>query len=312
MSTRPKFRFGSRRRADMIAQAGDANGFRAMFAAEEGAVLLEAVPDDADATVLAGWRQRMDRALEAVEGVGGAVHGHLKRLVVVVSTGFTSGHDNLTALARFGGLEAITPPCRGRFRPVCAPAAALFAPVSPDAAFLRKNGRENAPPSVNLLFRRRDQLPEPPSASAAPRGRLGGWSNVRLQACSWRDRACNRRCRGDGACRQSGGQERPRCGRRRRQFRGERRSRRPGRCQERSALRSSPAQARRSSAGHFGLSARAVAVRLPMADTSRAQGLPPFAAELTAHKKSGIRQQAFLPTCRPGLLPPMAAMKIAM
>ena len=60
------------------------------------------------------------------------------------------------ALARFGGLEAITPPCRGRFRPVCAPAAALFAPVSPDTAFLRKNGRENAPSSVNLLFRRRD------------------------------------------------------------------------------------------------------------------------------------------------------------
>src|SRR5215471_9070794 len=128
MSTRPKFRFGSRRRADTIAQAGDANGFRAMFAAEEGAVLLEAVPDDADATVLAGRRQRMDRALEAVEGVGGAVHGHLKRLVVVVSTGFTSGHDNLTALAWFGGLEAITPPCRGRFRPFCGPMAALFAP----------------------------------------------------------------------------------------------------------------------------------------------------------------------------------------
>src|SRR5262249_16220194 len=64
-----------------------------------------------------------------------------------------------------------------------------------------------------------------------------------------------------------------------------------------------PHQARRSSSGHFGLSARAVAVRLPVADPSRSQGLPQFAAGLTAHKKSGIRQQAFPPTCRPRLPP---------
>jgi hypothetical protein len=58
----------SRRRADPIAQSGDADGLRAMLAAEKGAVLLEAVSDDADAAVLAGRRQRMDRAFEAVEG----------------------------------------------------------------------------------------------------------------------------------------------------------------------------------------------------------------------------------------------------
>src|SRR5215472_8312252 len=100
-----------------------------MLAAEEGAVLLQAVTDDADAAVLAGRRQRMDRAFEAVEGVGGTVHAHLKCLVVVVSTGFTSGHDNLTAALGLG-LEAITPPCRARFRPFCARTAALFAPRS--------------------------------------------------------------------------------------------------------------------------------------------------------------------------------------
>jgi len=76
-----------------------------MLAAKEGAVLLEAVPDDADAAVLAGRRQRVDRAFEAVEGVGGAVHGHLKRLVVVVSAGFASGHDNLATGCGFGGLR---------------------------------------------------------------------------------------------------------------------------------------------------------------------------------------------------------------
>src|SRR5262249_18332750 len=47
----------SRRRVDPIAQAGYANGFGAMLAAEEGAVLLEPVADNADAAVLAGRRQ---------------------------------------------------------------------------------------------------------------------------------------------------------------------------------------------------------------------------------------------------------------
>src|SRR5262245_18582421 len=89
-----KSRCRSRRRADAIAQAGYANGLGAVLAAEEGAVLLEPVADDADAAVLAGRRQRMDRAFEAVEGVGGTVHADLKRLVVVVSAGFTSRHDN--------------------------------------------------------------------------------------------------------------------------------------------------------------------------------------------------------------------------
>src|ERR1700754_3385289 len=88
-------------RAEAVAKSGDANHLGAMLAAEEGAVLFEAVTDDADAAVLAGWRQRVDRAFEAVEGVGGAVHAHLKRLVVLVSARFASGHGNLP-LAPFG------------------------------------------------------------------------------------------------------------------------------------------------------------------------------------------------------------------
>src|SRR5262249_47806910 len=66
----PFSRFRSGRRADPIAQTGDANGLRAMLAAEEGAVLLETVPNDADAAVFAGRRQRMDRAFD----MGGTVH----------------------------------------------------------------------------------------------------------------------------------------------------------------------------------------------------------------------------------------------
>src|SRR3954463_9701982 len=85
----------SGRRADAVAQSGDADHLGAVFATEEGAVLFESVTDDADAAVLAGGRQRVDRAFEAVEGVGGAVHAHLKRLVVIVSARLASGHGNL-------------------------------------------------------------------------------------------------------------------------------------------------------------------------------------------------------------------------
>ena len=78
-----------------VTQAGHAFGLCAMVAAEERAFLFEAVTEDMNAAIVAGWSQRMDRALEAVEGVGGAVHAHLKRLVVVVSAGFAFGHDLL-------------------------------------------------------------------------------------------------------------------------------------------------------------------------------------------------------------------------
>lgn len=64
-----------------------------MLAAEEGALLLEAVTDDTDAAMRAGRRQRMDRAFEAVEGVGLAALDHLKRLVVIVPAGFADCHD---------------------------------------------------------------------------------------------------------------------------------------------------------------------------------------------------------------------------
>jgi hypothetical protein len=37
----------------------------------------------------------VDRALKAIEGVGRAVHAHLKSLVVVISARFAFGHDCL-------------------------------------------------------------------------------------------------------------------------------------------------------------------------------------------------------------------------
>src|SRR4030081_1407160 len=77
-----------------------------MLAAEERAVLLQAVTDDPGAAVLAGRRQRRDRALEAVEGVGLAIQGDLERLVVGGSAGFASGHGVLR-LARWLGAWSI-------------------------------------------------------------------------------------------------------------------------------------------------------------------------------------------------------------
>src|SRR5262249_19368960 len=64
-------------------------------AAVHGFVFLQPVTDDADAAMLTGRRQRVDRAFEAVERVGRAVHLYLKGLVVVVAAGFASRHGRL-------------------------------------------------------------------------------------------------------------------------------------------------------------------------------------------------------------------------
>src|SRR5207302_9333473 len=78
--------------ADPITQPFHALLLGTVLAAEEGAFLLEPVPDDADAAMGTGRRQRVDRALERIEGVGCAALGDLKGLVVIVTAGFTSRH----------------------------------------------------------------------------------------------------------------------------------------------------------------------------------------------------------------------------
>src|SRR5260370_28321265 len=69
-----------------------------MLAAEEGALLLEPVAENAGAVILAFGRARMNGGFEAVEGMGDPAHAHLERLVIIVATGFTSGHDDLAAV----------------------------------------------------------------------------------------------------------------------------------------------------------------------------------------------------------------------
>ena len=63
-----------------------------MDAAEDLSVCFNAVSDDPAVAMRANGRQRVDRALEAVEGVVFAVNDHFKRLVIFIFTNFACSH----------------------------------------------------------------------------------------------------------------------------------------------------------------------------------------------------------------------------
>src|SRR5215218_4312922 len=75
-----------------VAQPGDALLLGAVGAAENGAVRLDAVADDPTPAMRTGRRERVDRALEAVEDVRGTLCLHLERLVVVVPADLADRH----------------------------------------------------------------------------------------------------------------------------------------------------------------------------------------------------------------------------
>jgi hypothetical protein len=66
--------------------------FGAMGAAEEGSVGFNAVPDHFAPAMSARWSQRMNRTLEAIEGMQTTLHGYLECFIVLVTTGFTLCH----------------------------------------------------------------------------------------------------------------------------------------------------------------------------------------------------------------------------
>jgi hypothetical protein len=66
--------------------------FGAMGAAEEGSVGFNAVPDHFAPAMSARWSQRMNRTLEAIEGMRTTLHGYLECFIVLVTTGFTLCH----------------------------------------------------------------------------------------------------------------------------------------------------------------------------------------------------------------------------
>jgi hypothetical protein len=69
-----------------------------MLTAEYFAVVFIAMADDATSAMLALGRERVDRALERVEGVPFAIEGDRERISVVVSTNFADSHDDLACL----------------------------------------------------------------------------------------------------------------------------------------------------------------------------------------------------------------------
>src|SRR5918999_6190497 len=84
-------------------------------AAVHGAVRLDAVPDDLAAAVVAGRRDRMDGALEAVEHVGLAAASDLHRLVVLVAAHLALRHPVLLRSLRFSipGTRGVSLPSQG-------------------------------------------------------------------------------------------------------------------------------------------------------------------------------------------------------
>ena len=90
--------------SDPVREAFRASHARAVGAAVEAAVGLDAVPDHLDVAVLAGGGKGMDRALETVECMRASIsRTYLKSLVVVVSTDFALGHG----FAPFLGLPLV-------------------------------------------------------------------------------------------------------------------------------------------------------------------------------------------------------------
>lgn len=75
-----------------ISGAAHAGLERAVRAAEDAAVGLDAVPDDRAPAMRAQGRERVDRTFEAVEDVPPAAHEHLEALVVVVVTDLALRH----------------------------------------------------------------------------------------------------------------------------------------------------------------------------------------------------------------------------
>src|SRR6266700_4425027 len=78
-----------------------------MDAAEDFSSLLHTVTDDPALAVRTDRRQRMDRALEAIEGVMLAGNNHLKGLVIFIFTNFTSSHTKSPSrVAAFAAVSA--------------------------------------------------------------------------------------------------------------------------------------------------------------------------------------------------------------
>ena len=84
-----------------------------MDAAEDFAPLLHTVTDDPALAVGANGGQRVDCALEAIEGVVLASDNHLKGLVIFIFTNFACSHTkSLSRTAAFAAVSASISPVK--------------------------------------------------------------------------------------------------------------------------------------------------------------------------------------------------------
>jgi len=79
-------------RLNAIFQLRLARGARAVDAAEDFSVSFNAVSDDSAVAMRANRRQRVDRALEAIEGVMLPANDDFKRLVIFIFANFACSH----------------------------------------------------------------------------------------------------------------------------------------------------------------------------------------------------------------------------
>jgi hypothetical protein len=86
-------------RLDPVFQLRFASGTRAVDAAENLSLRFDSVPDDPAVALRTNRRQRVDRALEAIESVTLPANDDFKRLVIFVLTNFAFSH---TQSARAG------------------------------------------------------------------------------------------------------------------------------------------------------------------------------------------------------------------
>ena len=78
----------------MVPQSGATVGSRAMGATEDSISFFHVVADDSAAAMRALRRQRVDRALKAVEDMLLSLQNYFKKFVVVISADFTLSHIN--------------------------------------------------------------------------------------------------------------------------------------------------------------------------------------------------------------------------
>jgi hypothetical protein len=77
---------------DAVFQLRFAGSARAVDATENLSIRFNAVSDDPAIAMRANWRERVDRAFEAVEGVVLPANDDFKRLVIFIFANFAGSH----------------------------------------------------------------------------------------------------------------------------------------------------------------------------------------------------------------------------